>query len=212
MKRTSLLYRDNDPTIWSLIAVNLLTILLALKFNWSLLELMWIYWAQSVTIGVFNFFRLLTASSPFPVRVTINKQSVTLQTNWANAAFFALHYGFFHFIYAIFMLVFTFAGSEVFPGAATINWWSVLGVSVMFIANHGFSFFYNREKDAAKADASRLMMFPYARIIPMHLTIILGAVVGEMFSSPTLAAYSPLLLFMGLKLAADVIMHRIEHH
>jgi hypothetical protein len=191
MNQTALLQRDNDPTIWSLIAVNLLTILLAVKFHWSLLELMWIYWAQSVTIGVVNVIRL--------------------QFDRETASFFALHYGFFHLIYALFLLIFTLAGGEIFPGASSINWWSVLGVSLLFIVNHGFSFIYNREKDAAKADADRLMFFPYARIIPMHLTIILGAVAGEFFTAPWLVANFPILLFLGLKTAADVIMHLIEH-
>ncbi|MCU0640799.1 MAG: DUF6498-containing protein [Candidatus Margulisbacteria bacterium] len=173
---------SKDPSLWSLLAVNLLTIALAVKFNWSVLELMWIYWGQSVTIGAFNVVRL--------------------RPNIGTATFFALHFGFFHLIYAIFLSVFTLAGDELFPGAAPIDWRTVLGVVGMFAANHGFSFLYNRERDAARFDESRLMFYPYVRIFPMHLTIIFGALLSGTF---------PLLLFMGLKTAADLATHILEH-
>ena len=47
-----------------------------------------------------------------------------------------------------------------------------------------------------------LMFIPYLRIIPMHLTIILGAVLGS---------GGGLLLFGALKTVADVVMHKVEH-
>ena len=47
-------------------------------------------------------------------------------------------------------------------------------------------------------------MFPYARIIPMHLTILLGSYfVG--------GAEGTLIIFLALKTLADVLMHMIEH-
>ena len=47
------------------------------------------------------------------------------------------------------------------------------------------------------------MFWPYARILPIHLTIILGT--GVMDGSHAL------ILFLGLKTAADLVMHAIEH-
>jgi hypothetical protein len=46
-----------------------------------------------------------------------------------------------------------------------------------------------------------LMMVPYARVIPMHLTIILAFALGG----------GMVWLFVLLKTAADVVMHRAEH-
>jgi hypothetical protein len=46
------------------------------------------------------------------------------------------------------------------------------------------------------------MFTPYVRIVPMHLTILLGA---------TLGSGKGLLLFGVLKTLADVVMHVIEH-
>jgi hypothetical protein len=47
------------------------------------------------------------------------------------------------------------------------------------------------------------MFLPYGRVIPMHLTIILGT----FFSGGT----AGLLIFGGLKTAADIVMHKVEH-
>jgi len=46
------------------------------------------------------------------------------------------------------------------------------------------------------------MFFPYARIIPMHLTIIFGMLLGK----------GAIVLFLTLKTLADMIMHVLEHN
>ncbi len=49
-----------------------------------------------------------------------------------------------------------------------------------------------------------IMFFPYARVIPMHLTIVIG---GHF----TKGSQGALILFLALKTIADLIMHMIEH-
>lgn len=49
-----------------------------------------------------------------------------------------------------------------------------------------------------------LMFLPYARVVPMHLTIIFGGMLARD------SAFA-LLLFCSLKTAADVLMHYVEH-
>jgi hypothetical protein len=73
--------------------------------------------------------------------------------------------------------------------------------SLLFFLHHGFSYFYNRPGAGKTEDIDALFFYPYARIIPMHLTIILGALIR--------AATLP--FFLVLKTAADVIMHIYEH-
>lgn len=46
-----------------------------------------------------------------------------------------------------------------------------------------------------------LMFYPYLRIIPMHLTIIFGSMMGE----------GKVVLFMILKTVSDAAMHMVEH-
>jgi len=198
-KKVSFLSRT-DPSVWSLIFANLLTIAFAIKFNWSPLELIWIYWSQSVTIGVTNYIKMrrleAAAGSGQPL-------------SGFNSSFFLMHYGFFHFIYLLFILIFTFAGEDLpLKGEVPIQWFWVMVSIVTFILNHFFSYFYNRERDQAKESIDRLFFFPYARIVPMHLTLILGAGAEAIFPG---VVNAPLYLFLSLKTVADVVMHKIEH-
>ena len=49
-----------DPSAWSLLAANLITIAVAVWERWDLAPLMWIYWGQSCIIGWFNFARMMS--------------------------------------------------------------------------------------------------------------------------------------------------------
>lgn len=77
----------------------------------------------------------------------------------------------------------------------------------VFLVYQCFSFFYNRKwVDKRKPNIGKMMFFPYARIIPMHLTMIFG---GWM-SFGGFGGKMTLLLFMLLKTGADAIMHVVE--
>ena len=47
------------------------------------------------------------------------------------------------------------------------------------------------------------MFFPYARIVPMHITIVIGGAF--------LANQAALFMFLALKTIADIAMHVSEH-
>ena len=53
----------DDPPLMSLIAANLLTIAFAIIGNWDLATVLFIYWAQSVIIGIFTVVSLLSADT-----------------------------------------------------------------------------------------------------------------------------------------------------
>jgi hypothetical protein len=61
--------------------------------------------------------------------------------------------------------------------------------------------------NACHIEVGKMMFFPYARIIPMHLTILFG---GILSSWGTFAGKMTLAFFMLLKTFADVIMHIVE--
>lgn len=50
----------------SLIAANLITIILAVLGNWDLATVMFIYWAQSIIIGFFTVMNILLVNVPPP--------------------------------------------------------------------------------------------------------------------------------------------------
>lgn len=185
-----------DLSFWVLLFSNGVTISYALTGAWSLLTLMVIYWVQSVIIGGFNVVRILSLQEFSTEGFTMNDQPVppTVETKRQVATFFALHYGFFHFIYGVFLA--TQAGHVVIQYVAV--------GSVIFFVDHFFSFRHNKERDKKKLqNIGRLMFFPYARILPMHLVIIVFGVI----SSGNL----PLVVFLALKTLADLVMHAVEH-
>ncbi len=185
----------SDNSLWSLLLANVLTIVMALWQGWSLIMLLWVYWAQSVIIGGFNFWRMRSLQTFTTKGLKVNGHSVepTEKTKHSISWFFLMHYGFFHLVYLVFLAT---SLQDV-----SLN----IGVPVMalvFFFNHLYSFFLNRKKDeACVPNIGTLMFLPYARIVPMHLTLILGA----FFSG------AGLLFFLLLKTMADMIMHVVEH-
>ncbi len=187
-----------DLSTLALVGANAVTIVVALAQKWPLSDVMWVYWGQSVTIGFFQFLRILCLRQFSTEGVTMNDRPVdpTPATKVHVAGFFAVHYGLFH------------AGYVFFLGA---DWgWpkgnlSLLAVCLAtFSVNHAFSFAHNFKRDRSRRpNIGTVMMFPYARIIPMHIAILTGGLLAKTGAG--------LLLFLGLKTAADLIMHAIEH-
>jgi len=199
----------SSSTLWSLITANLVVAALALRFDWSLIELLWIYWSQSVIIGAINFFKLLSLSQFSTEGFTMNGHAVPAdqRTKITTALFFALHFGFFHFVYFIFLTTFTLAGSELNLSARSTNVWGVMLSAIIFLANHLYSFFVNWPQEKLETNIGQQMFIPYIRIIPMHLTIIFGLIIA----TSTNWRFAPILFFIILKSCSDIVMHQYEH-
>lgn len=192
-----------DYSAWSLIVSNLITIIWAVIQHWSILEIMWIYWSQSVIIGFFNFIRILMLKDFSTDGCKLNGKSVepTRTTKINIAFFFAVHYGLFHIGYAVFL----FADKPPIRSIASarIDITTILITAGIFFVNHLFSFIYNRNSDAPKPNIGTIMVSPYGRIIPMHLTIVSGVfLAGNIIT---------IVFFLILKTVADVVMHVAGH-
>jgi hypothetical protein len=186
-----------DGSIWLLVAINLLALGIAHWKQWPLQQLMLLYWAQSVAIGISYMLRILSLEKFSTEGFKINGHSVepTPATKRKTAFFFAFHFGFFHAGYLLFLMV--GPGKNLTPRFDAWFWLCVLA----FALNHFWSYRYNRDVDRqGTPNIGTLMFTPYLRIIPMHITICTGAFLGK-----------GLLLFGGLKLFADIVMHLIEH-
>ena len=182
---------------WDLPAIvlllsNAVTIVLAVSQRWGVIDLVVTYWAQSVTIGFFNWKRMRALED----QAGRSDRGSRRETS----GFFALHYGMFHFVYLVFLLIGVIAWGLDSP-------WIIVGIAA-FVVNHALSYRFKMADDrAGKVDIDKLFFFPYARIIPMHLTIILGAFVSFYLTPDNQAV---LLFFLILKTVADMIMHFVE--
>lgn len=142
----------------------------------------------------------------------------TPQTQRQVANFFALHYGFFHLIYLAFLL--SFSSGAVGSGLVSVGSDSGIETQVragqlgaidyLAFALLSFSFWLTHRgshREHVASDLTRrpnigtLMFMPYARVIPMHLTIVLAINMGD----------GAVWLFVLLKTLADVVMHKVEH-
>ena len=198
-----------DSSLLFLILTNIVTIIFAIKGNWNLITLIWIFWSQSVIIGIFNFIKIINLKEFTTENFKINDRPVkpTEYTKKFTAFFFLIHYGFFHLGYLIFLL----SSSAELNGVPVIYNNSVpaseiiliLITILIFFSNHLFSYLKNKENDSKKVrNIGTVMFFPYARIIPIHLTICFGIF---------LIGPEGILFFLVLKTLSDVIMHQIEH-
>lgn len=192
-----------DNPLRALVASNAVTLIIALVEDWSLAPLLFIYWGQSVVIGGFHVRRILNLHefTTAGLKMNGNRVEATPQSKRQIAGFFAMHYGFFHLVY----LVFVITGINTDGGLDSLAWWALVGGILVFAGNHYFSYVQNRDFDRqGKPNIGTMLFLPYARILPMHLLIVVGATLGG-GSRTTLTG------FIILKTIADAIMHVVEH-
>ena len=192
----------SDFSVLALIAANLAALAIAYATGMSLRDLMLVYWIQSVVIGATNVLRILRLKRFATDGFKMNNEEVKEEPHVPGtvAIFFTLHYGGFHLIYLIFLLA---DGPRRAPALAPLYVYAVL--ALVFIVNHAYSLRHNVARDArGRPNIGTLMMLPYARILPMHLTILAGG----LFTGSTFAFF----VFGLLKTVADVVMHVVEHH
>jgi hypothetical protein len=168
-------------------------------------EVLWVYWFQSVIIGIFNFVRILQLKEFSTENYKINGRSVepTNKTKHTTAFFFLIHYGIFHLVYASFLSTgfsnfFAISSQTVQP---VLNWNTIYFTTGLFFITHLFSYVYNRPRNIKKPNIGTLMFYPYARIVPMHIIIIAGSFLSQ----------AMLPIFLVLRMFSDIGMHTIEH-
>ncbi|PJA12422.1 MAG: hypothetical protein COX65_08610 [Elusimicrobia bacterium CG_4_10_14_0_2_um_filter_56_8] len=189
-----------DDSAKSLLASNGIALALGLILRWDLYYLMCVYWFQSVIIGYYNFRRMRALRNFSTSGLTMNERPVpgNEEGKRSTANFFALHYGFFHLSYLIFLL-------QKAAGFGRADYFAIAAAAFAFQRNHSFSFSCHLEKDLQrKANLGSMMLFPYLRVVPMHLMIGLGTELGA-------SSAAGIILFAGLKTGADLLMHAVEH-
>ena len=119
-----------------------------------------------------------------------------------------MHFGFFHFVYLVFVIGIMSRG----VGGGRFDAWDadlvdfiwIIAAAVGFLLGRMHSFRKNVESDLqGRLNLGVMIFLPNARILPRRLTIIFGVGMG----SNRLAV----LLFSALKTGADYLMHIVEH-
>jgi hypothetical protein len=182
-----------DPALWALVGFNLLLIIQYRQDAKEYTTIIWLYWCQSVLLGFFTVFDLLTIKTEniSVENMTINNQPATpKQAKGCLPWFFLVHYGGFHIGYLIFLFI-DFRFTDI--NFLSLKW-SLLALLISYV----FLFIQNKVKYShIKRKISAMFFMPYLRIVPMHLTILL----------PKFYHLQPALTFLVLKMAMDVIGH-----
>jgi hypothetical protein len=180
-----------------LLAANLLPLAGVLLFAWKVGEIMLVYWAESVIIGLINVVKL----------VVIGRWAAVFY-----APFFLGHYGGFMAMHLMFIMMFFVRGpsyqgdmplSEV-THILTPLWPALLGLSLSHLLSFAQNFIGRGEYTRIKLSAQ--MNAPYRRVLVMQFTIILGGILTLALGSSIAA----LVLMVALKLLVDVRAHRRE--
>ena len=197
--------RSDPAGILGVVATNLAAIAIAWWQHWPLVTLLWPYWMQSVIIGWYSRRRIL-ALREFSLENTSGFDHGSPEaTKRHTARFFTLHYGLFHLIYALFLWAFTNGGMRgaVAYHVTPLDMLLMAMLAVSFVLTHRASYQRIMAADQeGRPNIGGVMFLPYLRIVPMHLTIIIGLGAGYA---------SGMLLFATLKTLADALMHWIEY-
>jgi hypothetical protein len=199
------------PSTWMLIFSNVIVIFFAIVDNLSALEVLWIYWIQSVIIGVFNFVKIISLKefSTKNFRSSGKELQATKATKISTGIFFLFHYGFFHVVYAMFIGGFSEIGKTSTSGSMhNYLWFTSLVFFVSYLIEYIQSF---RNPPEEIPNLGAVMFAPYLRIIPMHITIVLGGFIGMIGSLLNVGInFSIIILFVGIKTFVDLLTHAVD--
>jgi len=97
---------QSDRSVLPLLLSNLLTLVWAVAEGWRIVDVMLVYWVQSVIIGYYNYHRIMDLKKFSTENFSMNNRrpDPTPETQKSVARFFALHYGVFHAAYLAFIL------------------------------------------------------------------------------------------------------------
>lgn len=177
-----------DPAMWSLIVLNLFFIYEFKDDPRQYTSIIWLYWCQSMLIGVFNFLDMITLKNVDVSGMNISgKPATSKQAKGCMPIFFLFHYGMFHVGYFVFLLV----DFKLTDTNFTYLKWALGGVLLQQVIH----FTQNKIKYSnVPRKITTIFFIPYLRIVPMHLTILL----------PKFLGWTPALIFLILKTVFDV--------
>ena len=185
----------------ALVLANLVPLAGAAFGGWSVYELLLLFWAENVVIGLFQVLRMGSVA-------LLRRQAGQL----GLIPFFVLHYGLFAFVHGM-VVTGSFGPSAEDPMgqaiALLLSPSGLLFALLALVASHGFSFVVNfiGAGEWRDAEMPALMKQPYARVVVLQLVILGGAAAVQALGEPMVA---PVLLVV-LKMALDVVAHRREH-
>jgi hypothetical protein len=183
-------YILRDPEFYFIVLYNLIIIYLFLNHEYDGRYAVWGYYLQSVFIGM----QYVSISL---VKIFKRDGSIFPLKKLGLIGFFILHFGLFHFVYLVFLVVMTTANNT--EGITAL--FNFVKASMAFLLANTI-FLLGRELIPAAPDYPKpSILTAYVRIIPIHLFIMLNKFSG--------INYKAFIVFMVLKLFADLLIYLV---
>jgi len=148
-----------------------------------------IFWIQSAFIGLFNVIGILSFTNRIEDSYTVNDKLGNKPG--CAALFFTVHYGAFHLAYLFYVGYKLSKAQHIDWLLIQLSFWTILFSSILqFIQD-------KRHNQTEAVNIGTMFFMPYARIFPMHLAILLPAFLHIHVG----------IVFLALKMVADIIMH-----
>jgi len=204
----------SDISFWSLIAANLVVIVLAQIRNWSLASVLWIHWSQSLIIGLFWFFRIVELKD-FDAQGLRRDNTLTIwgvklfdyfdaQDSKMDSAFrdkaelaaghiflyVSIHLGFIFWIRSL--------GSESSP----TDFRAIAIGAFLFLIAQCLAYPKSNRWIAKRRPTAAIIGFPFIRTLPIYLAMVVTGLY---------ATASTLLIFLAAKAFVDVVMYVVEY-
>ncbi|MGX9965067.1 DUF6498-containing protein [Roseomonas sp. F4] len=183
----------------ALVLANLVPLAGALLGYWSSYELMLLFWAENVVIGLFQLLRMGTV-----LALRREMQMLFLMP------FFAVHYGLFTYVHGSFLTTLLGGGATLEAAVAQLlSPAGLLWALLALIASHGLSYALNflGEGEWRQVEPKVLMNQPYGRVVLLHIVIIFGGVIAMAANDATIA----LAMLVVAKVVMDLRAHWRGH-
>lgn len=227
MEQLLRMYRatSSPVAIALLVGVNLIPLAGALFWGWDVFTLLILYWLENGIVGVFNVLKMALAQGPVDSRAGAPEMPSAARKA-TLIPFFIVHYGIFWVVHGVFVmslpaiigLGFGAQTPPILPDGSFIGFeedvvgprldlvaWGAIGLAI----SHGVSFLLNYmgRGEYRTASIGLLMFTPYIRLVALHITIIVGAMLSIRLGSPIGA----MIVLVAIKIAIDLALHIREH-
>jgi hypothetical protein len=176
-------------SFWTLVTANVVTIVWAMREELQISVMVWVFWCQNIILGLF-----------WPAKVFASSPDSSYAKKVKSVCAFIPQYMIMNLIYAF--ILYNLLQAQLAANLKSI----LIMAGVIFLSetvSHVVGTTTNRNKQLSLATVH---LFPYARILPMHLLLPIGilAETAEEF------AHISVLFLLSLKMIADVAMHIVE--
>lgn len=200
------MHSRTTPSLALLIMVNLIPLVMVITAEWTVVEILLLFWLENVVIGIYNLMKMATC-----------QKKAQNGSKYFLMPFFTIHYGIFTMGHgAIILDIFAanqaghklpFGPEMVFYVADTYHLWlPLMGLMI----SHGFSlvWHYWMGGEYLHEDAGTLMAKPYGRVVVLHVVVLIGGFLVQAMGQPVIA----LLMLIVLKVLIDANAHQRAHN